>query len=97
MNLRKVLKKTYLKILIQLKVQKLRLLERIGLYKHVHIIPAKPSAKPLSQLQSLNKRHSEIFRIPNISGFYQGIMRDLWEYYGLGNDCRLISASIQTR
>jgi hypothetical protein len=97
MKVRNVLRKTYLKILIQLKIWQLRRLGRVGLHKYVHIIPAKPSAKPLSQRQALNKLHFEMFRVPNISGFYHGIMRDWWEDYGLGNNCLLISESIRTR
>jgi hypothetical protein len=75
----------------------LLLLERFGLYHYSHIIPGRTSARSLSQFQALYKLHFDTFQVPNISGFYHGIMRDLWEDYGLGQKGLLISESTRTR
>lgn len=75
----------------------LALLKRIGLYEYCHIIPARSSAIPFRHQQALRKLRHDVFAVPNISGFYHGILRDFWEAYGLGERCLLISETVPTR
>lgn len=95
--LRPVYRKMRREISMLITASRLRRLERMGLYKYSHIIPARPSVKLFSQSEALRKLYYDTFRVPNISGFYHGILRDLWENYGLGRECLLVSESTETR
>jgi len=69
------------------KARRYRLLSRTGVNPFYSVSPQ----GSLSYDEARSRLGRDNFSVPNLSGFYHGILRDWWEKYGLGETCLLVS------
>lgn len=66
-------------------------LAKAGLNPFVHMTVGGTALTQREARRRMGKGH---LLVPNVSGFYHGILRAYWERYGLGKKCLLVSETI---
>lgn len=77
-------------------VRRARAYRQLSKYQVNPFVSISPQG-PLTYSEAKAKFRMKRLPVPNVSGFYHGLLKEWWEQYGLGDRCLLISETFAIR